>query len=79
MKNGRMSMVYDGQIADDLTKDELIAAILREYDLGAGITLSVQAAERISRAMAEAFRCEDNPVYAREIAQIRREISEARP
>lgn len=49
MKNGKMSMVYDGQIADDLTKDELIKAILREYE--------VQFEENTVRAMEEAFRC----------------------
>jgi hypothetical protein len=57
MKNGRMCMVYDGKVADDLTKDELIKAILSEYGLNPSNTLSVQAAERITKAMAEAFRC----------------------
>lgn len=49
MANGRMTMVYDGQVADDLTKDELIKAILREHE----ITFD----EDTVKAMGEAFRC----------------------
>jgi translation elongation factor EF-4 len=46
---GRMSMVYDGQEANDLSKDELIKAILREYE--------VIFEENTVKAMEEAFRC----------------------
>ena len=46
---GRLPCVYDGQIADNLTKDELIKAILREYE--------VVFEENAVRAMEEAFRC----------------------
>ena len=46
---GRMSMVYDGKIADDLTKDELVMAILKEY--------KVAFDEGHIKAMNEAFRC----------------------
>lgn len=42
-------MVYDGRVADDLTKDELIKAILREQ--------GVQFEEGHIKAMEEAFRC----------------------
>ena len=42
-------MVYDGLEADKLTKDELIKAILREYE--------VVFDEKTIRAMSEAFRC----------------------
>lgn len=45
----RMSMIYNGQAAEDLTKDELISAILKQY----GVT----AEEGIIQAMEEAFRC----------------------
>lgn len=45
----RMSMVYDGQVAGDLTKEELIKAILREY--------KVTFDENTNKAMGEAFRC----------------------
>lgn len=46
---GRMSMVYDGQTAEDLTKDELVKAILNEY--------KVSLDTNIIRAMEEAFIC----------------------
>lgn len=49
MKNGRLSMVYDGQVADDLNRDDLIKAILRECD--------VTFEENTIKAMEEAFRC----------------------
>ena len=49
LKNGRLSMVYDGQVADDLTKDDLFKAILREYEC----TFD----EDHIKAMNEAFRC----------------------
>lgn len=45
----RMYMVYNGQIAEDLTRDELIKAILKEYE----VTLE----ENIIKAMEESFRC----------------------
>jgi translation elongation factor EF-4 len=44
-----MTIVYDGQSAADLTRDELIKAILREYD--------VIFEENTVHAMEEAFRC----------------------
>lgn len=49
MKNGRISTVYDGQVADDLTEDELIKAILKEIGLAPRDT--------VIAAMNEAFRC----------------------
>ena len=45
----RMKMVYDGKVADDLTKDEIIEAILREY--------KIVLEEKIIKAMTEAYRC----------------------
>jgi len=42
-------MIYDGQDASKLTRDELIKAILREYD--------VIFEENTLSAMVEAFRC----------------------
>ena len=44
-----MSMVYDGKVASELSKDELILAILREYE--------VVFDEEHIKAMGEAFRC----------------------
>jgi len=44
-----MKMVYDGKVADDLTKDEIIEAILREY--------KIVLEEKIIKAMTEAYRC----------------------
>lgn len=49
MGNIKMSMLYDGKTADDLTKDELIKAILNEY--------KVPLDPHVIRAMGEAFRC----------------------
>lgn len=46
---GRLTMIYDGQDASKLTRDELIKAILREYD--------VIFEENTLSAMVEAFRC----------------------
>ena len=45
----RMTMMYDGKAADAMTKDELIKAILREYE--------VVFEEDTIKAMEEAFRC----------------------
>jgi len=45
----RLSMVYDGQEAKTMTRDELIKAILREYE--------VIFEENTITAMEEAFRC----------------------
>jgi len=45
----RLSYVYDGQVVDNLTRDEIIQAILREY--------KVDLNENTYRAMEEAFRC----------------------
>lgn len=45
----RLGMVYDGKVADDLTSEELIKAILREYE--------VVFEESTIKAMNEAFRC----------------------
>lgn len=49
MNNGRMSMMYDGQVADDLNKEQLIKAILAEYN--------VICDDKTKRALEEAFRC----------------------
>ena len=49
MKNGRMSMVYDGRTAGEMTKDELILAIFREREIAFD--------EGHIWAMGEAFRC----------------------
>ena len=46
---GRLTAVYDGQDAGELTRDELIKAILREYDC--------VFEENTLKAMVEAFRC----------------------
>lgn len=45
---GRMSMVYDGKTAENLTKDELIIAILNNFKISSN--------ENIIKAMEEAFR-----------------------
>lgn len=49
MNNGRMTTVYGGQVADDLTKDELVKAILKE--------IGVAPRDTVIAAMNEAFRC----------------------
>ena len=49
MKNGRMSMAYDGKAANELTKDELILAIFHDRD--------VPFEEDHIWAMGEAYRC----------------------
>jgi translation elongation factor EF-4 len=46
---GRLTAVYDGQDASKLTRDDLIKAILREFD--------VIYEENTLSAMVEAFRC----------------------
>lgn len=42
-------MIYDGKVADDLAKDQLIEAIVNEF--------KVKVDENIQRAMEETFRC----------------------
>ena len=46
----RLSMVYDGYHEENLTKDDLISAILNEYKCN-------RHDEKIRKAMSEAFRC----------------------
>jgi len=46
---GRLNMVYDGKVCDGLTKDEIIEAILKEYE--------IISDEKIIKAMGEAYRC----------------------
>lgn len=46
---GRMLMIYNGKTAENLTKDDLINAILKEY--------KVPVDENIIKAMEESFRC----------------------
>jgi len=45
---GRMIMIYNGKTAENLTKDDLIKAILKEY--------KVPLNENIIKAMEESFR-----------------------
>ena len=45
----KLTPVYDGKAADELTKKELVQAILREY--------GVAVEENTVKAMNEAFRC----------------------
>lgn len=47
---GRVTMVYDGQEVNNLTRDETVRAILRAYGLASND-------ESMLAAMKEAFRC----------------------
>ena len=60
MNNGRMSMVYDGKVADSMNKNDLIAAIISEaesHDNAVYLNWGDDDINKIKWCMEEAFRC----------------------